>query len=66
MVLPMDNRIPTGNPNAFIVAEYRKNGVAQDVTQDNVPRNGLLLYRVDKATSQGNRNGFPDAGGDKV
>ena len=63
---PSGYRVPTGNPNEFIVAEYRKNGAAQDVTQDNVPRDGLLLYRVDKVTSQGNRNGLPDAGGDEV
>lgn len=57
--------IPTGDPNEFIAAEYRKSGTAGDVTQDNVPRDGLLLYRVNKATRAGNINGSAK-GGDEV
>lgn len=57
--------IPTGDPNQFLVAEYRKSGTFGDVTQDNVPRDGLLVYRVDRVTSQGNQNGGL-TGGDEV
>lgn len=57
--------IPTGDPNQFLVAEYRKSGTPGDVTQDNVPRDGLLVYRVDRVTSQGNQNGGL-TGGDEV
>lgn len=64
--VPSGYRIPTGNPNEYIVAEYRKNGDPQNMTDDNVPRNGLVLYRVDKVTVQGNRYGSKGSGGDEV
>ncbi len=57
--------IPTGDPTQWIAAEYRKNGALHDVTQDNVPRDGLLLYRVDMVTDGGSSGGS-SLGGDEV
>lgn len=57
--------IPTDTPTEYLVAEYRREGDYGDVTQDNVPRDGLLLYRANTMTYGGNRNGTAD-GGDEV
>lgn len=58
-------QIPTGTVGEYICVEYRKNGPAGDVTADNVPCDGLLVYRANRKTTQGNRNGTL-SGGDEV
>jgi len=57
--------IPTEVRGESIWVEYRKNGLPGSVTEDNVPRDGLLVYRANKKTIDGNRNGTVN-GGDEV
>lgn len=50
-------KINSSNANEYYVLEYRKK---EGKYEKNIPRSGLLIYRINTAVSNGNRNGPPD------
>lgn len=50
-------KINSSNANEYYVLEYRKK---EGKYEKNIPRSGLLIYRINTTVSDGNRNGPPD------
>lgn len=50
-------KINSSNANEYYVLEYRKK---EGKYEKNIPRSGLLIYRINTTVSNGNRNGPPD------
>ena len=50
-------KINSSNANEYYVLEYRKK---EGKYEKNIPRPGLLIYRINTTVSDGNRNGPPD------